>query len=465
MGARLPVAPLLFVGSLSAMFGLLTRNALEPYPYGIFALTVSLALAALPLLGELGPLLRADPASEWVGSQPVRPSELRLARVLLLAMALSALTLASLVPLTLLSPGSTPWLERLGLLAGGLLQTGFLAAVLLWVQAAFALRAESVLVALQAVLLAGTLIGLLGMLGHLSALAGVDYPKGALLAYPPAWFALPLAASQDGPALLAVMASIALTILTFVAAPFPPVSQGGSTRTALGLLLHPLRLLAIQLWVRREERAAFDLAYDGLPAEREFVVRTYPLVAVPLAFLALGADASTREGQGLYAILMFAPATYLPAMLLFVPGTATPGARYLLDAAPLRPVDEMQGALKAVAVRFLLPLVLGLGAMVWFRASPNLALRLTPVAGITALWVLRFLWTRYVSSPVLSTPHDDLGSAWEGDLTGGMMGVALLMTLLALLAWLRIPSVSAGLLLGGLGVLIELTFGRRQRAN
>ncbi len=465
LGDRLPVAPLLFVASLSALFALLTRGALAPYAYGVFALTVALALAALPLLGELGPLLRADPANEWVASQPVRPGELRLARILVLGLALASLALACLIPMSLLAPPSATLGQRVGLILGGLAQTAFLAAVLLWVQAAFAVRAEGVLVAMQAVLLSSTLVGLLGLLGHLNALAGVTSPSGGLLTYPPAWFALLLADSRSGPAPWFVLGAIAFTLMTFAAAPFPPANRGGSTRTALGLLLHPLRFFATRFWVRTEERAAFDLAYDGLPAEREFVIRTYPLVAIPLAFLALGADPNTREGEGLFAILMFAPATYLPAMLLFIPGTSTPGARHLFDVSPQRPVDEMQGALKAVAVRFLAPLVVALTVLVSMQATPALALKLAAPAGLAALWTLRILWRQYVQQPILSTPHDELGSAWENDLTGGMMVVALAMTGLALVTWLRIPSPAAGMAIGAAGLALELTWGRRRRPD
>lgn len=464
LGERLPIAPLLFVSSLSALFGLLTRNALGPYPYGVFALTVALALTALPLLGELGPLLRADPASEWVGAQPVRPIELRLARILVLALALLAICCACLVPMTLLAPGDTSWLARLALLGAGLVQTAFLASIILWVQAACAERAEGLLVALQALLLAGVLVGLLGMLGHLAGIADFEGPSGALLAYPPAWFALPFASGELGPAPWFALAALVFAGLTFLAAPFPPAARNASTRSALGFLLHPLRVVATRIWVRPEERAAFDLAYDGLPAEREFVVRTYPLVAVPLAFLMLGADPDTREGQGLFAILLFAPATYLPALLLFVPGTSTPEARHLLDVSPLRPVDEMQGALKAIALRFLAPLVVCLFVLVALRANLNLALRLAPPAALAALWTLRVLWKRYVTRPLLSTAHGELGSAWDNDLTGGMFTVGLAMTLLALFTWVKVPTPVLGLSIGALGLLLELTWGRRKRA-
>ncbi|MFT7677199.1 MAG: hypothetical protein ACI8QC_001176 [Planctomycetota bacterium] len=464
LGERLPIAPLLFVSSLSALFGLLTRNALGPYPYGVFALTVALALTALPLLGELGPLLRADPANEWVGAQPVRPSELRLARIMVLGLALVAITCAVLLPMCLLAPGDVGWLARVGLVVGGLAQTAFLAALILWVQAACAERAEGLLVAFQAVLLTGVLVGLLSMLGHLAGIAAFEGPSGALLSYPPAWFALPFASGEYGPAPWYAAAALLFAGLTFLAAPFPPAARNASTRSALGFLLHPLRRLATRIWVRPEERAAFDLAYDGLPAEREFVIRTYPLVAVPLAFLMLGADPNTRDGQGLFAILLFAPATYLPALLLFVPGTATPDARHLLDVSPLRPVDEMQGALKAVALRFLAPLLVCLFALVALRADLDLALRLGPPAALAALWTLRVLWKRYVTLPLLSTAHNDLGSAWNNDLTGGMFTVGLAMTLLALFTWVKVLTPAMGLGIGVLGLLLELSWGRRARA-
>ena len=76
-GQRIPVAPILLQTSLAGALCLLARPELGPYGYAVFALSIPFALTALPLLGELGPLLLADPAAEWVGAQPVRAIELR----------------------------------------------------------------------------------------------------------------------------------------------------------------------------------------------------------------------------------------------------------------------------------------------------------------------------------------------------------------------------------------------------
>ena len=76
---------------------------LPAYGYAVFALSIPLALTSIPLLGELGPLLRADPAQEWIAAQPVRPIELRASRVLCICILVGSLALASLLPAALIA--------------------------------------------------------------------------------------------------------------------------------------------------------------------------------------------------------------------------------------------------------------------------------------------------------------------------------------------------------------------------
>jgi hypothetical protein len=221
------------------------------------------------------------------------------------------------------------------------------------------------------------------------------------------------------------------------------------------VLLGPLRAVAVRLWVRRAERGPFDFVYDALPAERDFVTRTYPLAAIPLAFLLLGAESGSARGEGLFSLLLFTPAAYLPLLLTHVPATATPAARWLLDAAPLDPAHESAGARKAIAVRFLTPLYLALGVLVWLRGDLGLALRLTPVAAAVALVVLRLTWTSFVRTPPLSTLPGELGTAWDDSSSSGMITVAIASTLLAVLAWRMIPGPAWSLALLGLTLLFE----------
>lgn len=437
-GARLPVAPMLFQASLSALLCGLASGEVAPFGYATFALSIPLALTSLSLLGELGPLLRADPASEWIGAQPVRPIELRAARVLVIATLLGGLALASLVPAAVLAPDGTGIAGRLALVLGGLVLTLFAASLLLWVQWLGGDRAEGLLVAAQTLVFVLVIVGFAAGLGRLHELGDLRAARGALLLYPPAWFAGWVVGAADLGSALGGAALVA-TLATLAVAPFPPAARARGTRAPLTLLLSPLRALAERSWVRRDERAVFRFVFEALPTERDFVTRTYPLVAIPLAFLLLGAETGTPKGEGLFALLLFAPAAYLPVLLLHVPATATPQARWILDTAPLEPAVESSAARKAVALRFLFPLYLGLAGLTWARGDLALALRLTPVAAAAGLVGLRLLWAAYVRTPPLSTPASELGTAWDDAGSGGMLGVALAATVAAIAAWRFVP--------------------------
>jgi hypothetical protein len=268
-----------------------------------------------------------------------------------------------------------------------------------------------------------------------------------------------------GPASGILIAFVLLSAGILHWAPFAPRNAAQGTASLLGTLLSPLRKLAKSFWVRKRERPIFDWIFEALPAEQDFALRTYPLMAIPLAFLFLGADASTAQGQGLLAILCFAPLTYLPILLLFVPTTAHPGARTLLDAAPLHAHDEAEGARKAVAIRIVLPLYFGLFVLVAWLAGSGLALQLIPpAAGFTVL-LMRVLWTRYVELPPLSTPASELGGVWRDDLTGGMFFLAILSVGLALATWRYLPGAAGGIVLAGILMGIELALSSRKSSS
>ncbi|QDV09522.1 hypothetical protein Poly30_50800 [Planctomycetes bacterium Poly30] len=464
LGERTPVAALAMQAVIATLLCLLVRGEVGAYGYVVFALSIPLALTAVPLLGELAPLLRADPAAEWVGAQPVSPRDLRLARVGTLLIIVGMLSLAALIPAALLAPAELGAAGRALLVVAGLVQTWCLAAALLALQVLLhrlpGRGGESFLVLLQTAVFLAVLVGALVGLRSLPILDQLTGAEPGLLAFPPAWFA-----SFAAPAGWGVPGAIAATVLifaavVFLAAPFPPAPRAQSTHSVLSILLTPFRGLAELVWVRSEERAPFSFVYDALPAEREFVLRTYPLVAAPLLFLALGADPTKVEGEGLFALLLFAPAAYLPFVLMHVPTTATPAARWIVDTAPIDDRTENQGARKAVAVRLLVPLYLGIGALVMTTASPSLGLRLWPVAVAVGLVTLRILVARGMARP-LSTPANDLLSTWNEGLGGTLMTLAVVMTLIAVAAWRTIPSPLVGWAILGAVVLFELTLGNR----
>lgn len=443
-GSALPLASWLLTFACAALLCAVVRDALGSHAYAIFALSVTGVLVAVPLVGEFGSLLVFDEASDWVRALPLRPIELRIARALHLLVATWTLALAPLAAATLTAPSSLGLAERALLFACGIGLALCVAAAILWLQALLS-RVEPLLVAVQTMIVAGAIVAAVLGLRWVGELRAIDEPMpGALAAYAPAWFALPFApGASAGQRLLPLLVSLASGALLVVA---PSVSARGprSTRSALGALLAPLRSVAIRAWVRRDERATFELVFDALPREREFVLRTYPLLGVPLAFLALGLRGeSAGSRQGLLALLCFTTATYLPILIAHVPVSRSANARWMLDTAPVDPRALSNGALKAIAVRFLVPLYTGLAVLAFAQGELALALRLVPVAALVALAIVRATWPFCVAGPPLSTAPEDLRVPLQwGNV---LLTLGILTTLLAVAAqrWVAGPTAAA----------------------
>jgi hypothetical protein len=461
---RAPVAALLLQALAAAVLCGLVRAELPPFAYGLFALTLSGTLVAIPLLGELSRLLVADEAGEWVRALPITPRELRLARTLHLLIALFTLALGSLLPAAALAPAGTGLIGRALLVVGGLEQALALAAVLLLVQAVLRGRARPLLVALQTALFVGVLVGAALGTRAVPALRHLTSPDqiAGLAAWPQAWFAAPLAAGATAGWLLAGPAAALAAILLLALLPEPPDEPERRGEPLLARLLAPARLLARRLWVRDDERASFELVFDALPRERSFVLRAYPLVAVPLAFLALGARQESGVGaEGLYALLCFTTAAYLPLVAAHVPASDSAAARWLLDTAPVPRSALEAGALKAVVVRLVLPLYALLTLLCWSQGGWLLALRLGLPGALAAVLVLRLTWHRCVPDLPLSVDPDEL--AVELDWLGLLGGLGIGLTVVAVLVVRNVGDAPAALTLAAVLLAAELVLDRAWR--
>jgi hypothetical protein len=445
-----PAAPIVIHGTIAAVVCGLVRSDLPPFAYALVAFSISAALIALPLLGEFGALLRADPAREWVEALPVTRFELRAGRTLLLFVSIGVLSLAALLPSALLAPPEMHAVSRAVLVVCGLAQATFLAALLLAVQSMLGERAESLLVILQTLLVAGIVIGLVAGLRIVPEIRYLKSPaqgSAALALFPPAWFAAQLAstagqssAGWTGAAWIATF--IAFAVLA--AAPFPPAPSAKRNSGWLAFMLAPARALATRTWVRASERPTFDLVFDALPLEREFVLRTYPMFGIPLAFLVAGARGESGAGHdGLLAVLLFTPATYLPILLAHVPASASFHARWILETAPVSPRAIANGALKAVSVRFLLPLYVLLFALTWSQVDLVFALRLALPGALLSHIVLRKLYPMCVGDLPLSVAPDEIEA--KMDWTGTLLTLAIVLTIAAVLAFEYITSIGIGL--------------------
>ncbi len=463
---RAPVAALMLQALIAAVMCGLVRGELPPFAYGLFALTLSGALVAIPLLGELSRLLVADEADEWVRSLPLGPRDVRLARTLHLLIALFSLALGSLVPAALLAPGAMGVGGRLALVVGGLELALVLAGLLLLVQSILRGRARPLLVAVQTALFVGVLVGaVLGTraIPALQDLAGAADAGPGLLAWPQAWFAAPLSSPKAPLGLLAAgpLAALVAALLLVIG---PEIRQEPerSGEPLLSRLLRPAQGLALRTWVRRDERASFELVFDALPREPSFVLRAYPLVAVPLAFLALGArEESGAAAEGIYALLCFTTAAYLPLVSAHVPASDSADARWLLDTAPVPAAALEAGALKAVAVRLVLPLYALLALLCWSRGGPLLALRLALPGALVAVLVLRATWRTCVRDLPLSVDPDEL--AIDLDWLGLLGGLGIGLTIASVLVTRLVTNAGSALLLAAALLVLEFVLDRTWR--
>lgn len=465
---RAPIAALLMQALVTSVLCGLVRGDLPAFAYGVFALSISGALLAIPLLGELSELLTSDEADEWVRSQPVLPRDVRMARTLHLLVALLTLALGSLVPAALLAPGSMGLFARLLLVVGGIEQALVMAALLLAVHSILRGRARGLLVLVQTLLFVGVVVGAaLGtrVVPGLKDLRGFADAGAGLLAWPQSWFAAPLADAGGSMLLVWIGPAAALVaVVLLCVVPEAPVPSERRADALLGRLLQPARRLAVRLWVRPQERASFEWIFDALPRERTFVLRAYPLVAVPLAFLLLGARGeSGAAAEGLYALLCFTTAAYLPLIVAHLPASDSADARWLVESAPLTRAALEGGALKAVAVRLVLPLYVVLALLCWSQGGALLAVRLALPGALLALIVLRLTWRVCVRDTPLSVPPDEL--AIDLDWIGLLGGLGIGLTLLSVAYTRLLPETGQAAAAIAVLVVFELVLERAWHAD
>jgi len=463
--AKLPFAALLVQAAIASAICGLVRGDLPPFAYAMVALSTSAALIAVPLLGELSRLLVADESGDWIRAMPVRPIELHLARTAHLVIALTILSLGSLVPAAALASKGFDAALRVELLFCGLGQSLAIAAALLAVQAILRGHAQALLVVVQSALFVAILVGATVGLRKVPSMVAWNGPEASnsLAAYPPAWFAAPLA-SESGPGAwpyLALAVSLAAA-LVLLALPAPPARTAVAGQPLAGRLLAPLRALATRTWVRPDERASFEWLFDALPKERDFVLRTYPLLAVPVAFLWFSARAESAASHSRWlAMLLFVPGAYLPLLAAHVPGSTSHFARWIVDTAPVERSALDAGALKAVAVRFLVPFFALLGVLGCLLGDASVVARLLVPAWIASVLVLRATWRLCVTSPPLSVSPDELYV--NQDWLGTLAVLAGVLTLAAFLASKYVVGPVHALALVAVLAAAEFVADRRQR--
>jgi hypothetical protein len=453
-----PIPAFVFLAAFAAVLALLVRDVLPPFPYVLLALSLGGLLLTFPLLSDLGALLRRDEGAEWIGALPALAVERALARTLHLVVLLGGLVCAWFAPWSVLAPAGLGVLGRLALPALGLVQALLLATVVIWAQQFLLARLEAAFVLLEGALVAGVVVALVQLFGHLPELARLAPGAPGLDWFPSAWFARPLFAGGWTWCVPAVATASLGALLVAPAGGAAVVRRRDRTER----WLEPFRRLAARAWVRPTERGAFDLVYRALPREREVALRTHPLLGIPLAFVLIrsyGEDEFEAWRADLLALLLFTAGVYLPLLLTHVPLTESPGAAWILRTAPCPPHAVTGGAIKALFVRYLLPLYCTLLALGLGLSEAGMLARLWLPAVLLALLLLRLLYPTCVRDLPLSVSPEELRSevAWAGVVAPLAVGL----TLLAVVAN-RFVDWRGGLGMALLLVLWEVALERRQ---
>jgi len=424
-----PIPAVVFLAALSSVIASLAGELLPPFPYAFLALSLGPLVLGLPILSDLVGLLRHDEGLEWVSALPTRPAELTLARTAHLGAWLGALALAWFIPWSGFAPAGLGLGARLALpLLGFLLALG-LATALIWAQQVLLARLAGLWVALETLWMVLAVVGILRILGGLPAIAAWSTGAAGLALLPSTWFARALVEGGHWwwtPAALGFPCLLALLRVP-ASEQAAPTARGGLERW-----LAPLRWLALRFWVRSDERGPFELVFRGPGREREFALRTYPMIGIPLAFLWLGASGGSEHWRtDVLALLLFTSGVSLPLLLVHLPLTQSPGAAWIQRLAPLGTRSHREGAIKAVFVRWVVPLYVALLAIGLGLGRGADVLRLWAPALLLALLLVRWLYPRCVRDLPLSTAPDELPANldWAGPVTTLALGLTILAVL------------------------------------
>ncbi len=279
--------------------------------------------------------------------------------------------------------------------------------------------------------------------------------------YPPSWFAslallvLGLPGGEIGAALLCT-AALGMTIAPLVVAAFGRdgmTSQGARKRggrSAPGFLMRRFELL----FVKREEKAAFEFTAVNLGRDRGFRLKAYPLIGLPLLMMF---TSLYEDRDPLYFIFMLQlMIIYLPLVITFVPYTDHHHAAWIFSALPVeKPAAFARGAEKAFIYRIVLPsfFIAGLSlSLIWSPAAAWLN------AAYSFFVALIFVWVRF--RQIHAYPFSlEFKSVVAQNLMAGLFTALMLLALVALIQYYSNADIKVMLAqIAGLALLVKGLF-------
>jgi ABC-type transport system involved in multi-copper enzyme maturation permease subunit len=372
-----------------------------------------MTMLAMALVTDFINLLMHPADADVLATRPVTDRTLLLARVVHVGLYLGLLIGSfSLGPWLLggLAQGAPAWwiaFPLSALLAALLAFTVILAVFLAALRVCSAERVRGLILGAQ-VLMTIVIVG-----GYQLAAAALENEglrtwlseeKPAMLALPPFWFGGLTAAmlSEASPLRLALSAA-AVAVPTLLAVAVARLAGRGfvtglvalgrseSTGVAVGRP-GPLRRLGHLLVAPGVERAGFDLFLGMAHRDRQFRMRVYPMLVLPIVFLLAFAVRASHGGRGgnLWLWGSYLPAVYSFSILMQLRFSDTPRARWIFAATPIEHHGLLlSGVVKALCFCFLLPwllVVLGLASILSGKAALGDALFGSLVVVTATLW-------------------------------------------------------------------------------
>ena len=424
-----------------------------PVAFAAANLSLSTLMVAMGYLGDATRPERHCADRMLLGTSPLRPGALVLARCLHGGFSLCLTTVGMALPPAILLfwiSGQNLWVVPIYLVLACLVSaiTAGVLAVVTQLTSVSLGSARTALLAgtLRAAILAGGFVGFALCLPHLDE-TRADLPAGALaLAWPPYWAARLL----DDPASLFLALLVGTAVLLF----------------GIAWLIQPLEARSRVLRTRRGLLSGLDRRLAGpgplhgvtafismmLYRSPGFRLRTLPLFGLPLAmvFLAFGGSDHDERRLLLGMSLQF-PAIYLPFLVAFLPRADQPGAAWIFPTSPaFNMALTREASLLSLSTHLLLPV----------QGAALLALPLTGQGLGTALALTSFSLGMGILVAAMHVRHLELmpfteeGEALEADL-GAPLGMALVLAVLGAgfsVFANSLPGVVLGLLILAIGV-------------
>jgi hypothetical protein len=392
----------------------------EPFGFAFLQMLILMAAVAMSLVAEFGVALVDPDDHPLLSPLPIST------RTYFAARAVNALFYVGVVATSWSLPGAI----LAGFLHGGSVAAGLrhlLAALLaglssaafvvlgygLLSRAVAARQVHEVILKLQVLFSIAVFLGLLYGPALLPGVEGfVPFSRSAwALAVPPAWFG---ALAAGGPAPLAAVALLTPLVVAVVllrlsigyAAALR--SHASARRPGEREVRGAGRLAALfrRVFVRRDERAAFDLTAILMARERPFRLRSYPLLGFPIALVVLALTTRSPHDRLVWLmLLMYAPNLYFPAVVSLLPHTANPEAAWIWRTSPVEARGAaVLGAQKAFLLRFVLPLYALVAVFAVWLWDPVAGLGNAAAAGLVACLFTAFDFMRLPDLPFTLAP-------------------------------------------------------------